>query len=238
MKGSKYMPINFIRRPSAAQRVLQFVRRQLNLQGLSVESIESQTLEALKESLQRVEKFLDSPESFEGLRLKYAPSLGYYLYRERLVISFDGVLRPLLKNRRNLIIGRLEASYLDEGIQCLTESIKETNDERLTQKIEGLKVNSQSLEERLIEGSKEQERLQLQVERERASLFESRFKLFLALLDREAAATLIGIFFLVITLPIWIAEMFTSATAPSVLKNGSFLILGYFFGQATTQSSR
>lgn len=236
MRGSRFMPIGFRAQPSASPATLQSVDTQLDALGLSVKRIESQNLEVLTRSLNLVEQFIAHPDSLKTLRIRYSRTLGYYFYQDGLVLSFDGVLRPILVNFRSLIIGRLETLRLDEGIQALKESLKEADDEQLTQKLEGLKASSQSLGEKLIENSKEQEYL-LQREREKLTLFEGRFRLFRSLLEKEAAATLIGMLFLIIALLIWTADMFTTAEAPAVLKDCLFLVFGYFFGQATTQST-
>ena len=228
-------------RTSVSHTILQFVHAQLDLMGLSVESIERQNLDALEKSLSRVDECINHPESFRSLCIKQSRHRGYYFSYSGLDISFDAVVRPILLNRKKLITGRLETLKLDDGIQSLSNSIKEIDNEGsqlgLTDKIKGLRISSQTLGEQLIEVSKEQEQLCIQMERERLNIFEGKFKMFLSLLEKEAAATIIGVFFLIIASLIWLAEMFTSVAAPSVLKDCLFLVFGYFFGQASTQSS-
>lgn len=224
----------------AQQPSIQFIHTQLDKLGLSVESIEQQNLALLEESLNRVNDFISYPESLRILRIKRGRYRGYYFSHAGLDISFDTVVRPILQNRKTLIMGRLETLKLDDGIQSLSESIQEFDDEqhqlRLTKNIQRLKTNSQSLRDHLAKASKEQEKLQIQLERERFKLFEGKFKIFLSLLEKEAAATLIGGLFIIIASLFLMIAMFTSKEAQTVMKDCLFLVFGYFFGQATTRS--
>ncbi|NER81180.1 MAG: hypothetical protein F6K42_16755 [Leptolyngbya sp. SIO1D8] len=230
---TKFMPIKFKARPSATQKVLQRIRAQLRHVGLSVESIEKQDTESLENSLKRVEELLNYPDSLTLLRIQYSRYLGYYFSQDGVLISFDTVIRPILQNRKTLITGRLEALSLGNGIQSLRESIGDVDNISLADQLRGLKEHSQSLEGQLIESSKEQDHLSIQMERERLALFEGRFKLFLLLLEKDLAASLIGTLFIIIA-PVMM--MIHGGDIP-VLKQCLFLVFGYFFGQATHHSS-
>lgn len=235
---SKFSTSNPILRP-----ILKLIHDQLELNGLGVESIEKQLSENLKESLNLVNRYIDYPLSLEMFDIKHSRSKGFYFSHSGLTLSFEAVILPILLNRRSLIMGRLESLKLDDSIQSLSESIKGIGDKRhllqLTDKIQGLRINSQALRQRLVESSKEQEKIHIQMERERLAIFEGKFKMFLALLEKEAAATLIGVVFIAITSLILVAVTFTSPDqgALPILKDCLFLVFGYFFGQATTHSS-
>lgn len=229
------------KREPVPQKVLRFIHLRLDSLDLGVASLERQRLEALKASLKRIDAYLKHPPALRSLRVRQSESQGYCFSYAGLTLSFDAVVRPILLNRRSLIVGRLEALKLDDGIQSLSESLQGGNDEvsqlRLTNKLQGLRASSQTLEEHFIESSKEQEQLRIQMEWERLNLFEGKFKIFLSLLEKDAAATLVGIFFILIAALVWLVAMFTPADAPTVLREGLFLVFGYFFGQAATQSS-
>ena len=228
-------------RDPVPQKILRSVHSQLDSLELSVESIEGQTLKTLEASLNKVDAYLKHPPSLKLLRVRHTRLRGYCFSYAGLTLSFDAIIRPILLNRRSLIMGRLEALKLDDGITSLSESLKEGNDEvsqlRLTNKLRGMRASSHTLEGQLIQASKEKEQLRLQIEKERLNLLEGKFKILLSLLQKDAAATLVGLFFLVIAAFVWLVAMFIPADAPPVLREGLFLVFGYFFGQAATQSS-
>lgn len=68
--------------------------------------------------------------------------------------------------------------------------------------------------------------------------FESRWKLFRQMLERESIASIMGaILMLFITLAI-IMGMFTGKAAPDILGNAFLVILGYFFGQSVQRAQQ
>ena len=227
-------------RDPVPQKLLKFIHNRLDSLELSVESIEGQTLTSLETSLNKIDGYLNHPPSLRSLRVRQNGPRGYCFSYAGLNLSFDAIVRPILLNRRSLIVGRLEALKLGDGIQSLSESLKGVDDEvsqlRLTNKLQGLRESSQTLEERLIEASKEQEQLRIQIERERLTLFEGKFRILLSLLQKEAAATLIGGLFVIIAPIVWMIIVAIGGEAPSTLKECLFLVFGYFFGHVTNQS--
>ncbi|MEL6381391.1 MAG: hypothetical protein AAFQ89_02745 [Cyanobacteria bacterium J06626_18] len=228
-------------REPVPQKVLRFIHLRLDSLELGVASIERQALEALKASLKRIDAYLKHPPSLRSLRVRQSESQGYCFSYAGLTLSFDAVVRPILLNRRSLIVGRLEALKLDDGIQSLSESLQGGNDEvsqlRLTNKLQGLRASSQTLEEQLIESSKEQEQLRIQVEKEKLKLLEGRFKIALSLLQKDAAATLIGVVFITMASLTLLVAMVMKTPVPFELQDLLLLVFGYFFGHATHPSS-
>lgn len=234
MTQFRLMPLAFRARPSAMPKVLQCLQTQLASLDLSVESIEKQDSGSLQQSLERIEKLIHHPDSLALLPVRYSQQLGYYVAQDGVEVSFDAVIQPILQNLKTLITGRLEALSLGDSIQALSDSIGDAEDAGLADKLRGLKERSQSLEGQLIESSKEQEHLRIQIERERLALFEGRFRLFLLLLEKDLAASLIGFLFIVIAPLVIVAH---GGDVP-VLKHCLFLVFGYFFGQAANHSSQ
>ncbi|MGJ3246316.1 MAG: hypothetical protein ACFE0I_09605 [Elainellaceae cyanobacterium] len=219
----------------------QTIHEHLNSLGLSVETIEHQTLNELGKSLQVVNGLIDHPESLKLIGIKRSHKLGYYFPYSRLKISFEAFIQPILLDRKRLIANRLESLKLNAGIEGLDESIKQISDrdfqQRLSDTIQSLKVASQSLDNQLISVEKEQEPLKRQWELERLAIWETKSKILRSFLERESAATLIGIIILTAAAIAWIIHPLFGTSPIDEFKDYLFLVMGYFFGQSSARSS-
>jgi hypothetical protein len=100
------------------------------------------------------------------------------------------------------------------------------------------------MEEELKTARSETHKLDREIAREtslatlRRESFESRWKLFRQMLERESIASIMGaLLMMFITLAI-ITGMFTGIAAPDILGNAFLVILGYFFGQSVQRAQQ
>ena len=77
-----------------------------------------------------------------------------------------------------------------------------------------------------------------ELERLKMELFERKSKVWLSLLERESAATILGGFLLLIILIVHVTAIFAKFSMPEILNNAFLIILGYFFGQSTNDTSK
>jgi uncharacterized membrane protein len=79
------------------------------------------------------------------------------------------------------------------------------------------------------EASERQQRLKIEIRERRSAIYRS-------FLERESVASVVGAMLLLALATTLIVAMFTHAATSEVITNAFLLILGYFFGQATTRS--
>jgi uncharacterized membrane protein len=65
---------------------------------------------------------------------------------------------------------------------------------------------------------------------------EHKWEIYRSFIEREPMATIIGALILLALVAALIIGMFTHTAVPSVITNAFLLILGYFFGQHSTQA--
>jgi len=88
-----------------------------------------------------------------------------------------------------------------------------------------------------VEEGQSEERIKIQIDLARlnAEIFERRSKVWFSLLERESAATILGGVLLLIILVAHVTAIFSKFSIPEILNNAFLIILGYFFGQSTNK---
>ena len=90
--------------------------------------------------------------------------------------------------------------------------------------------NAERLEEISLQRRYSEARLEMERTERRAAVRQQ----FLA---RESVATIVGGFLLLVLSTALIVAMFTATAVPTILSNGFFIILGYFFGQTAGRAA-
>lgn len=220
---------------------------QLSLLGLSKAQIESQSLQELKDSLERINDAINNPDGFPKFNVSIGGESGLpYITQGAAKAHYQITILPTLLERKKLILDRIRLSEDSEKVESLQDLIhrkvadEETQD-RLKKELNNYISESQNLKEQYqqvinaqsaqLEES-EAEKLKLSVE-----LWERRSKVLLSFLERESAATIIGAVLLIIIAVGHLAALGFEFTIPETLDSAFLLILGYFFGQSTSKSS-
>jgi hypothetical protein len=220
---------------------------QLTLLGLGKAQIEGQTIQELKDSLERVNDAIANPDSFPKFNIAFGGMAGIpYVTKGDSEAHYQITILPTLLERKKLILERIRSSENNEKVESLQDLINKKlidkdDQERLKKELNQYILESQSLKEQyqqVINVQSEQiektetEKLKLSVE-----LWERRSKVFLSFLERESAATIIGAILLILIAFAHIVAIGFKITIPETLNSAFLLILGYFFGQSTNQAS-
>jgi hypothetical protein len=219
---------------------------QLRDLGLAKDQIETQSLDELQQSLETVNDALKHPESFGILRFKISAEVGVLLTSSKSDAHFERGILQLLLSRKKLILERVRTLSTNEKIESIKDLINQVGDEnlkvKLNQEVTDLRSEAQRLREqsKKVDQEQSQEAIKTQVELERLKIewFERRSKVWFSLLERESAATIIGGILLLIIIVAHITAIFSKFSIPEILNNAFLIILGYFFGQSTNDTSK
>lgn len=220
---------------------------QLSLLGLSEAQIGSQSLQELKDSLERINDAINNPDGFPKFNISIGGKAGVpYITQGTTEAHYQVTILPTLLERKKLILHRIRLLEDSEKVESLQDLIHrkvadEETQERLKKELNNYISESQNLKEQYqqvinaqsaqLEES-EAEKLRLSVE-----LWERRSKVLLSFLERESAATIIGAVLLIIIAIGHLIALGFDFIIPETLDSAFLLILGYFFGQSTSKSS-
>jgi hypothetical protein len=220
--------------------------RQLEDLGLAKKQIESQSLDELQQSLETVNAALMNPQSFGTLAFKVSADVGPVLTSSKADVHFERGILQLLLSRKRLILERIRTLSASEKIESIQDLVNQVNDEavrnKLKQEVASLKNESQSLREQSKDVDQKQTReairTQTELEQLKMELFERKSKVWFSLLERESAATLLGGFLLLVIAIAHVTAVFSKFSIPEILNNAFLIILGYFFGQSTSDKQK
>jgi uncharacterized membrane protein len=214
---------------------------QLESIGLSVEQINSQTLEELEVSLTNVNAAIQHPESFGSLQLAFPPKAGVKFWVVEAGGTPEGQISigplPVLLERKSMILRRIAILRPQEQLSDLKKIVNDTVEDPQAREslLKSIDVSEQ-------EAGVQARSLQLQAEqtdqeRERSMRFQVELKertsaLRRSWFERESVASIVGALLLVSLGAAVIISMFTHTPASQVVTSSFLLILGYFFGQA------
>ncbi len=215
---------------------------QLEDLGLEKEQIERKTLKELEQSLIVVEKALKNPKLYGYVNFEIGPD-------GEPISTPDGHIRfsiePFLLNRKRPIVERIKFLKGDESIETLRESAGKITDDNirkeLIEKVENLKKETRRWEEKSREvdeaSTKEQSRTEEELAKleKEAAIFERRSKIWRSFMERESVATTIGGVLMLIMSFALLSAMFFDIKTTEIVKSGYLVILGYFFGQASSR---
>ncbi|MGK7897881.1 MAG: hypothetical protein AB4372_30750 [Xenococcus sp. (in: cyanobacteria)] len=220
---------------------------QLALIGLKQDQIETQSLQELKDSLERINDAINNPDSFPKFNIGIGGPAGIpYVTQGAAKAHYQITILPTLLERKKIILDRIRLLEKNEKVETLQEFInkkvidKEVK-ENLTKELNQYITESQDIKEQyqqVIKAQSEQleksdsEKMKLSME-----LWERRSKVLLSFLERESAATIIGAILLIIIALAYVASLVFGISIPETLNSAFLLILGYFFGQSTNRDS-
>ncbi len=214
--------------------------------GLSKSQIESQTLDELERSLERVNDAINKPDAFGTVKLKAVGETGNFaIAKVSSEANYEIGILPLLLERKKQILEKISLLKRDEKIDSLRDVIKKVDDETIRVKLESelssLETESRKLREQSkeVEQSQVQEQIKTEAEfaRLQQELFEKRSMVWRSFLERESVATVIGSLLLVIITISQLVAMFMKVPSTDIVNNGFLLILGYFFGQTVSKAA-
>lgn len=220
---------------------------QLGLIGLRQDQIETQSLQELKDSLERINDAINNPDGFPKFNIGIGGQAGLpYISQGAAKAHYQITILPTLLERKKIILDRIRLLEKNEKIETLQELInkkvvdKEVR-ENLTKELNQYITESQDIKEQyqqVIKAQSEQleksdsEKIKLSME-----LWEKRSKVIRSFLERESAATIIGAILLIIIALAHVASLVFKLPIPETLDSAFLLILGYFFGQSTNRNS-
>ena len=215
--------------------------------GLSKSQIDNQSLEELEQSLDRVNDAINNPSSFGTVKLVATGDVGIFAITQlKQEAHYEVGILPLLLERKKQILDRISLLKREEKIDSLRDVIQKVSDDSVRVKLESdlnnLETESRKLQEQSKEVEKSQIQEQLKAEAElarlRQDIFEKRSKVWRSFLERESVATIIGSLLLVLITIAQLVAMFLKTPTTEIVNNGFLLILGYFFGQTISKTTK
>ena len=223
-----------------------FFEPKLEKMGLSEDQINSQNLDDLNRSLEKIDSAIAHPEGFGTPRYKIFPSITDAMVYGSGENEIQLNIIPILLERKSLILTRISTLAGEKRSEGLTGLIATVGDPELRARIEkevsGFADQSKLLSEQgnaLAQAQAEQiSQRDEALSKLRAELFERKLRAWTGFFARESMATYIGALLLLILTIVQIVLIFFPGTAKNEVINNAFLIiLGYFFGQSVSRSS-
>ena len=221
--------------------IRQIFEAQLSKLSLSAEQIESQDLDQLKVSLEKINDAIRNPDSFGTFGIKMGGETGSIITMSTSEHHFKVGILPLLLERKGEIIDRIRVLQPEQELSDLREDIAssvedpqdrdrliETIDRRFEQQRqarENLAREQAEVEAQRAEVREREQRLKIEIRERRSAIYRS-------FLERESVASVVGAVLLLALGATLIVGMFTRVAISQLIANAFLLILGYFFGQA------
>ncbi len=205
---------------------------------VSDEHLAGQSLSQLKASLSRIDEALSNYEAY-GV---YEASMSFkFLVIDTAAASRQDI-RPFLLERKRAVLDCIRAKEAENRVQTLAGLIEEHVESEETRKtmkskLDELEHASQAYSEHMSEVARRQQDLSIEEKRHALTMqfMEKKYQIFQRFLERESAATIIGmVLVILITLALFVS-LAISRDALQVLSNGFLVILGYFFGTSSTK---
>jgi hypothetical protein len=209
--------------------------------GLSVAAIQQQSLDELRESLERVNDAITHPESFGTVKLKVTAKVPVFIVTADSEAHIEVGILPLLLERKQLILRRIREFVGERKISNLRDLIESIPDAELRNRIakdlldmeeQASRIAEQEIKVTLHQAEQIEKRDQA-LATLKAELFERRLRAWTGFFAREPMATYIGAFLLLVLA----FTLIIGKSPPSeILSNAFLIILGYFFGQQTSRA--
>lgn len=212
--------------------------------GLSVTTIDNQTLDDLRASLARVNELIGNPGDLGTFRLSTSTASAIVARAEA---TFEVGALPILLQRKRLILDRIAMLGGKAQASTLRDLVADVQDQDVKARLNTEVSRLEAAAEDFAKETREVERAarlaeigfqsayseaRLEMERsERRAAIRERF------LERESVATIVGGVLLIVLTAALIAAMFTTTAVPEIVSNGFFIILGYFFGQTAGRAA-
>lgn len=233
--------------PDYDRLIRDFFEPQLRRLGLAEDQIARQDLAELEASLEKVNDAIMNPDAFGKLRVAITADAGAIIVRAQTEHHLELGILPLLLERKGQILDRIRALRPEQQLSELREDVasavtdpeaREQLIEAIDRRFEEQRAAREDLDREQGEveaaraAARERElKLQIQIRERRAAIYRS-------FLERESIASVVGAVLMLGLALTLIIGMFAHVAAPDVIANAFLLILGYFFGQATTHDRR
>ncbi len=213
---------------------------------LGREQIESQILPELEQSLERINDALDHPDSFGVIRLRIAADVGVILANTGTEANMEIGIVPILLERKKLILDRIRQLKGEQKIENLHDELKNIPEDNVRVKLEKQLEELKTESSKYIQQSKEVEQARMQeqlnsqekLRRLEQEISERKAKTWQSYFRRELIATIVGSVLLLILAITQLIAMFRSIETTEIVNNAFLIILGYFFGQTVSRSSK
>jgi hypothetical protein len=223
--------------------VRNYFEQELSKLELAERQIETQSLEELRGSLDRVNEAVLNPDSFGKIRVKLSADGQISIVTSGSRYHQKVGALPLLLERKKQILDRMRLLSQDQTVGNLRDALKLIEDQNVREKLEeqlkALENESSSLQEETKSLQEQQEKVSRQEDidfaKQRLELFERKSKVWRFFLERESMATIVGSFLLILLTVCLIVAMFIGKEVSEVITNAFLLILGYFFGQTVAR---
>ncbi len=225
--------------------VRDFFDPQLRPLGLTARQIEEQDLAQLESSLDKINGAITNPESFGQLRLKFTAEAGPVIAMSGSDAHMTRGILPLLLERKAQILDRIRALRPEEQLSSLRADVADkVNDPEARDQLlnliderfeeeraarEDLDREQAKVESQRIDAWEREQRIQIEIRERRWAIYHS-------FVERESMASIVGAILLLALAVVLAVGMFTHTAPPDVIANAFLLVLGYFFGQTTTQA--
>ena len=224
------------RATAAAERL--YAQRLRDL-GLTIDAIDRQSLDELKDSLDRVDEALRDQHAFEQVVAVPTRSHSGVVTATSTGSSDSSFLvsiGPLLLDRRRRIVERIR-ELADQPAKALLERLAS---DTVASVDEGLKEAAVRALEQMQSGREAaQQELGLDsnhaVQKEQLELYAMKAKIWQGFLARESVATIVGGLLLLGLAGALLVAMFVEKPTLPVITNAFLIILGYFFGHSTVR---
>jgi hypothetical protein len=221
-----------------------FFEPQLRRLGLADDQIGAQDLAQLEASLEKVNDAIANPDAFGKLQIAFTAQGHVFIAQANTEHHLELGILPLLLERKGQILDRIKVlrpvqqlSELREDVAAAVNDVEareqliETIDRRFEEQRASLEeLDRQKGEVETAQAAARERELQLQIQ-----IRERRAAIYKSFLERESVAGVVGAVLMLGLALTLIIGMFVRLAAPAVIANAFLLILGYFFGQATTR---
>jgi hypothetical protein len=209
-----------------------FFEPQLQRLDLGVDQINRQTLDELRESLERVNEMIKNVASYETLAIKITKNANVVITAGARDAHYTCTILPFLLERKRLILSRIAELGDAAAMQALDRIEGDDNRSVVAEVRDNLGIAGDAArEESSFQHEVVHQQHLVEVARARAEIWHS----FLA---RESVATIVGGILLFVLGTTMIVAMFVGVPVTDILANAFLVILGYFFGQSAATRNR
>lgn len=225
-----------------------FFEPQLRSLGFGVDQIQRYDLPKLNSALDRINDTLANADSIKPVRFSMNAEVGLVIPKSSAESSLEISITPLLLERKQLILDRIKELQEEKieinDLRDLVDQLENDDlKDKLSEQIERLEAAQTASEKIQAEQAQTSRKLmeedeKIQYELSKINLFREKSKVWLSFIERESVATVIGALLLLVITTAQIVAIFTNITTSEILNNSFLVILGYFFGQATSRQDR
>ncbi len=178
--------------------------------------------------------------------MAFAADVGVILANTGTEANMEIGIVPILLERKKLILDRIRQLKGEQKIENLHDELKNIPEDNVRVKLEKQLEELKTESSKYIQQSKEVEQARMQeqlnsqekLRRLEQEISERKAKTWQSYFRRELIATIVGSVLLLILAITQLIAMFRSIETTEIVNNAFLIILGYFFGQTVSRSSK